>query len=172
VGRELTDAGSLFASGGVGGGYGPLSGLADIARTTDGRLRDVTLSRSPLLHDSVGTRFQLNRPLADFSVSYALGRDRFETDTTFDDDSDALQLAVSRQLGQRWRGEVSVSRYSQDFIVANRKNDDQAVRLIVARELARGSNLSLTIERNRRVSGLDPFDENYFRLSFGHNFGR
>ena len=171
-GRELTDAGGLFVGGGAIGGDVALSSLADVVRTTDGRLRDVTLSSSPLRRQSAGARFEVRGEAATFRLSVAQSEDRFEFDETLDNDLTTVQVSGSRQFGPRWRGEVSATQWDQDFTVLGTANEDQSLGLVVARAVGRSSRLEVEIQRNRRVGDLDPFDENVVIVSIGKDFRR
>ena len=150
---------------------GPLSGLTDVTRTTDGRLRGVVLSRSTLRRENAGLRFAVAGDRFGLSTALERTRDRFETDTQFDNDWTVLQVAVSRQMSERWHGEASVSHWDQEFTTAGEESEDRSLRLALYRSMGRASQFVMRFERNRRVSELNPFDENVIVVSFGRDFG-
>lgn len=172
AGRELTDAGSVFAAGGTAVGcQGDLSGLSNVPNRTDGRLQGAVSSTSPVRRESLGLRFNIDGSLANFSLVIGAAQDRFAIDSDFDNESMTAQLSATRQFGQQWLGEIFLRSWIQDFRSIGR-NDDQSVRLALSHTLARSSRLEFVLERNRRVSERTPFDENVLFVSFGHNFGR
>lgn len=171
-GRELTDAGLLFASGGVMGGALDTSGLLSVPRTEDGRLQGVVLSRSPLRRRTAGASFEVGGEFGRFSVSLATAEDRFETDPNLDSDSTTLTLGGVRQLNPLWEIEAYVTRFDQDYMVIATENEDHFLRVTLSRQLARSTHLRLSLERNRRVSAVDAFDENLALVSLRRDFGR
>ena len=173
AGRELTDAGNVFSAGGSSVGcQGELSGLADVSRTTDGRLQGVVLSSSPLRRESVGLRFDVNGQITTFSASVGMAKDRFETDLDSDNDSTSLFIYGSRRLGQQWRADFSILRWEQNLSRRNVDSEDRSVHVGLARTLPRSMYVAFSLEHNQRLSDVDPFDENVAYLSFGRNFGR
>jgi hypothetical protein len=170
-GKELTDAGSLFAAGAV-VGQGPLSALAEVSATTDNRLHGVVLTNSPLRRESLGVHFQVAGQLGTFGASVATAQDRFDTDTLLDNDATSTSVTATRQFGRRWRGELLLSRWDQRFTSDQRKTVDDTYRLSLARTLGGASQVSVTLERNSRDSLLDPYSEKVVRVLLGHDFRR
>jgi len=116
--------------------------------------------------------FQVDSALGNFRATFSMAQDRFEEDTTYDNDSTILEVSGSRDFAHHWRAELTARLWIQDFIDLGDKNEDQFVRLALSRLLARNMRLILSFEQNRRVSGVDPFDANEYFLSFGRDFGR
>ena len=99
-------------------------------------------------------------------------QDRFEEDSTYDSDSTILEASGSRDFAHHWRADLTARLWVQDFIDLRDKNEDLFVRVSLSRLLPRGTRLTLSFERNRRVGGVNPFDANDYFLSFGRDFGR
>ena len=110
--------------------------------------------------------------LGSFRVTFSMAQDRFESESTFDNDSTVVEISGSRDFAHHWRAELAARLWVQDFIDLGEKNEDQFVRFALSRLLARNMRLVLSFERNRRVGGVDPFDANEYFLSFGRDFGR
>lgn len=173
AGREITDAGSAFAGAGVAIGCpGDLSGLASAARRTDNREQGGVSTTNPFVRAGGSLSFQVDSALGNFRATFSMAQDRFEEDTTYDNDSTILEVSGSRDFAHHWRAELTARLWVQDFIDLGEKNEDQFVRLSLSRLLARNMRLTLSFEQNRRVGGVRPFDANDYFLSIGRDFGR
>ncbi len=173
AGQEITDAGSAFAGAGVAIGCpGDFSGLASVARTTGNREQGTVATTNPLVRAGGSLSFQVDSALGDFRATFSLARDRFEEDSTYDNDSTIFEVSGSRVFAQHWRADLSARLWVQDFIGLTDKNEDRLVRFSLSRLMARNMRLTLSFEQNRRVGGVNPSDANDFFLSFGRDFGR
>src|SRR5690606_10779680 len=63
------------------------------------------------------------------------------------------------------------SHWDQEFTTAGEESEDRSLRLALYRSMGRASQFVMRFERNRRVSELNPFDENVIVVSFGSDFG-
>jgi hypothetical protein len=172
AGSELTDAGSVFAGGGGAVSCrGELnSALTYVDNITQGRWQDAISSKSPVKRESIGVRFDVDGAVADFRLIVGASQDSFEIDPASNNDSSTISLYASRQFTPLWRGEASLLRWDQDFEAAG-ESEDQSLRLALSRALADAAFLEFSLRRDRRVGGLNPFDENQLFLSFGRTFG-
>jgi hypothetical protein len=107
-----------------------------------------------------------------FSATISRAEDRFEADSTYDNDSTIVELSGSRDFARHWRAEISARQWVQDYVDLGDRNDDRTFGCAVSRYLARSSRLTLSFEQNRRAGGVDPFKENEYFLIFGRGFGR
>jgi len=172
AGREITDAGSAFAGAGVAVGCpGDFSGLASVARTTDNREQGTVSTTNPLVRAGGSLSFQVDSVVGNFRATFSMAQDRFEEDSTYDNDSIVVEVSGSRDFAHHWRAELTARLWVQDFIDLGDKNEDQFVGLSLSRLLARNMRLTLSFEQNRRVGGVGPFDANEYFLSFGRDFG-
>lgn len=173
AGREITDAGNAFAGAGVAVGCpGDFSSLASVARTTDNRGQGIVSTTNPLVRAGGSLSFHVDGALGNFRATFSLAQDRFEEDSTYDNDSTILEVSGSRDFAQHWRAELTARLWVQDFDNLGDENEDQIVRFSLSRLLARSMRLTLSFEQNRRVGGVGPFDANEYFLSFGREFGR
>ena len=173
AGREITTAGSLFTGAGVAVGCpGDFSGLANAARTADNRIQGGISTTSPFVREGGSLTFLTNSELANFRATFSMAQDRFDEDTTFDNDSTIFEITGSRDFAVHWRAELIARLWIQDFVDTGAKNEDRTFRLSISRLLARNMRLILTYEQNRRVSGVGPFKANDYFLSIGRDFGR
>lgn len=173
AGREITDAGSLFAGSGVAIGCpGEFSSLASVARTTDNRIREVVATTNPMVRTGGSLSFQVDGELGSFRTTLSIAGDRFEEVSTFDNDSTILEVSGSREFARYWRAELSATRWVQDFRELGNKNEDRFIGLELSRILARGYRVSLSYEQIRRVGGVGPFDANEYFLTIGRDFRR
>lgn len=171
AGREITDAGSLFAGAGVAADCpGDFSSLSSVARTTDSRLQEVVSTTSPLVRAGGSVSFEVDGILGSFRATFSMTEDRFEGGSTYDNDSTIVEISGSREFARNWRAEVTARRWVQDFIDLGDENEDRFVSLSLSRLLARSMRLTLSFEQNRRVGGVGPFDENRYFLAFGRDF--
>ena len=173
AGREITDAGQLFAGAGVAIGCpGDLSSLASAARTTDNREQGGLSTTDPFVRGGGSVSFETDRALGNFRATFSMARDRFDEDTTYDNNSTILEVSGWRDFAQHWRVELTARRSVQDFIESGEKNEDQLIRFSLSRLFARNMRLIFSYDRNSRVAGVGPFDANDFFLSIGRDFGR
>lgn len=174
-GRELTDAGQLFATGGVLGSTLDVSGLLAGPRGVDGRLQGVALSRSPQRRQSAGASFEIRSDFGRLNVSLVAFEDEFDNEPNFNNDSTSATIGGSRRLNPVWQIEGYVTRFAQDYTTLAIENEDQFARITVSRQLARNSSLGFTLERNRRVNAVDTvdaFNENAVFVALRHGFGQ
>jgi hypothetical protein len=101
-----------------------------------------------------------------------LAQDRFEDDSTYDNDSTIFEVSGSRDFAHHWRAELTARLWVQDYLELDVKNEDQNVRVSLSRRLARGMRLTLSYEQSRRDGGVGPFDAHDYFLTFGRDFGR
>jgi hypothetical protein len=173
AGREITDAGSAFLSAGVTIGCpGDFSGLASVARTTDNRGQGTVSTTNPLVREGGSLTFEVDSALGNFRATFSLAQDRFEDDSTYNNDSTILEVSATRQFARHWRADLMARLWVQDYIELDDNNEDQYIRISLSRLLARSMRLTLSFEQNRRVGGVGPFDANEYFLSFGRDFGR
>lgn len=173
AGQEITDAGSAFTEAGVAVACpGDLSGLDNVARTTENREQGTIPTLNPLVRAGGSLSFEIERDLGRFRATVSLAQDRFENDATFDNDSTILELSGSREFAQHWRASLTARLWIQDYVDLDDKNEDQFFGVSLSRLLARNMRLTLTYERTRRVGGETPFDANDYYLTFGRDFGR
>lgn len=171
-GRELTDAGQLFATGGFSGSAPDVSGLPSLPQGVDGRLQGVILSRSPLRRRSAGASFEMGSERGRFNVSLSAFEDEFENEPSLDNDSTSVTAGGSRRLNPMWQIEGYVTVLAQEYGEIAAESEDQFLRLTVSRRLARSSSLGFSLERNRRVDAADAFDENAAFVTLRRDFGR
>ena len=173
AGREITDAGSLFAGASVAVGCpGDADSFASVARTTNNRSQDVISTTNPLVRSGGSVSFEINGERGSLGASFSMAQDRFEEGTSFDNDSTIVEISGSREVAQYWRAELTARLWIQDFIDHGRKNEDRFVRLSITRLLARNMRVTLSFDQNRRVGGVGTFNANDYFLSFGRDFGR
>jgi len=173
AGREITDAGRLFAGAGVAVACpGDFSGLASAARTTGNREQGGLPTTDPFVREGGSLSFETDSALGSFRATFSMAQDRFDEDTTYNNDSTILELSGWRDFAQHWRVELTARRWVQDFIDSGEKNEDQLIHFSLSRLFARNMRLIFSYDRYRRVAGVDPFDANDFFLSIGRDFGR
>jgi hypothetical protein len=173
AGQEITDAGSAFTDAGVAIGCpGTLSSLASVARTTDNREEGTVATQNPFVRAGGSFSFLVDSALGDFRATFSLAQDRFEDDSTYDNDSTIFEVSGSRDFAHHWRAELTARLWVQDYLELDDKNEDQNVRFSLSRLLARGMRLTLSYEQSRRDGGVGPFDAHDYFLTFGRDFGR
>ena len=173
AGREITDAGNLFAGAGVAIGCpGDLGSLANVARTTSNREQEVISTTNPFVRSGGSLSFEVDGRRSSLRATFSMAQDRFEGDSTFDNDSTIFEVSGSRDFARHWQAELSARLWIQDFNDLGDENEDRVIRFSLSRLLARGMRLTLSFEQNRRVGGLGEFDANDYFLSFGREFGR
>lgn len=173
AGREITDAGSAFTDAGVAIGCpGTLSSLASVARTTDNREQGTVSTQNPFVRAGGSLSYQMDGALGHFRATFSMAQDRFEDDSTYDNDSTIFEISGWRDFAHHWRAELAARLWIQDYIELDDKNEDQFVRFSLSRLLSRGMRLTLSYEQNRRDSGVGPFDAHDYFLTFGRDFGR
>lgn len=173
VGREITDAGNAFAGAGVAVGCpGDVGDVSSVSRTTRNREQGTIPTTNPFVREGGSVSFIWDSALGDLRATFSLSQDRFEEDSTLDNDSTAVELSGSRDFARHWRTAVSARLWVQDFDDIGEKNEDYSVGLSVSRLLSDNMWLSLSFERNRRDGGVDPYDSNEYFLSLGRSFGR
>lgn len=173
AGREITDAGSAFTDAGTAIGCpGTLSNLASVARTTDNREQGTVSTQNPFVREGGSLSFLMDSALGHFRATVSLAQDRFEDDSTYDNDSTIFEVSGSRDFAHHWRAELAARLWIQDYVEQDDKNKDQFVRFSLSRLLARGMRLTLSYEQNRRDGGVGPFDAHDYFLTFGRDFGQ
>jgi len=173
VGREITDAGDAFTGAGVAVGCpGDVAGISSASRTTRSREQETISTTSPFVRAGGSLSFLWENEMGNFRATFSLLQDRFKEESTFDNDSTAIELSGSREFARHWRAELTARLWVQDFSELGEKNEDQSVGLSVSRLLSRDMYLSLSYDQNRRVGGIGEYDENVFFLSVGREFGR
>lgn len=173
AGREITNAGNAFADAGVAIGCpGTLSGLASVARTTDNREQGTVATQNPFVREGGSLSYELDGSQGKFRATFSLAQDRFEEDSTYDNDSTVFEISGTRDFAHHWRAELTARLWIQDYTQLDDKNEDQYIRFALSRLLARGMRLTLSFEQNSRDSGVNPFDANDYFLTFGRDFGR
>lgn len=171
--KEITDTGEIFRLAGLfGPGQVALGSFSELAQATEGRLRDAVLTRSPLRRANLGGRLDINGVRTNYSISLGAAEDRFEVEETFNNDSSTVQFSARRALGSRWTGEVSLAAWNQDFRTVDQDARDETGRLVITRSFGRNIRAAFLLERTRRVSELDPFQENFYQVSVGYDFSR
>lgn len=172
-GREITDAGSAFANAGVAIGCpGELRDLASVVRTTGNREQGVVPTTSPFVRSGGSVSLTVEGESGGLRATFSMAQDRFEEQSTFDNDSTIVEVSGSRDFARRWRAELTARFWIQDFVERGEENEDRFIRFSLSRLLGRNMRLTLSYEKNRRVGGVGPFDANDYFLSFGRDFGR
>ncbi len=173
AGREITDAGDAFAAAGVAIGCpGDLGSLASVARTSDNRGQGIIATQNPLVRSGGSLSFEVDSEFGDIRATFSLAQDRFEEDTTFDNDSTVIEVSGSRDFARHWRANLTARLWMQDFVESGDENEDQTIRFALSRLFGRNMRLTFSYERTRRADGVRPFDANDYFLSFGRDFGR
>jgi hypothetical protein len=172
AGREITDAGSVFENAGVAVGCpGDLGSLESVARTAGNREQGVVSTTNPLVRQGGSLSFHVDGELGNFRATISRAQDRFQEDSTFDNDSTVFEVSGSRDFAHYWRASLTARLWIQDFLDRGDKNEDQFVRVSLSRLLARGMRLTFSVEPTRRVAGFGEFDSNEYFLSIGRDFG-
>lgn len=182
-GREYTDAGGLFRSGGgVSGlnGFGSLGGyggggLFDVRRLQDSRLSDVLLTSNPLERSNLTVGWRVTGQRTTFFVSAGAWQDRFEVDSSLDNDGTHADLELTREFSPRWSGRIAVRAYRRDFELTSRQQDDVTSYLSTTFELGARAGITAEYRRYSRDSntvGSTGFDENLYSVFFNYTFGQ
>lgn len=173
AGQEITDAGNAFTNAGVAIGCpGDLGSLAGVARTTGNREQGVVPTTNPLVRAGGSLSFEVDGTVGHFRATFSMAQDRFEQDSTFDNDSTIFEVAGWRDFARHWRAELTGRLWVQDFTDLGDKNEDQFFRFSLSRLFARNMRVTFSFERTRRVGGINPFDATDYFLSIGRDFGR
>jgi hypothetical protein len=167
--RELTDAGEVFRLGGIPGVGAPdaVGGAGGSFDIDDARLRDVVLTASPLRRSSIETQFQISGERSTLFFTAGISEDRFEVDSTLDNEGVNLRLSLARNLTALWSAELDVRLWRKDYEAFINEIDEVFSRLALTRHLGRRANLVFSAGHNTR-SGASPFDENVYTIWFNY----
>jgi hypothetical protein len=185
VSQDYTDAGQLFRLGGLPAtsqvplSTVPESGAEDaeatgseMLDTTDSRSTDVVLTDDPSLRSSIGLQLSLVGRLSNIGLSFEIAENNFVTNNSLDSDLTVLSLSLGHDFGGSWRLELGIRATDEDFTTRNVENEDRYGRLALTHAVGRQSRLSIAVRGNRRDAGVNPYDENEYTVSFGHEFTR
>lgn len=182
--QDYTDSGELFSLGGmglasqaapaavpnaeaVGQGFG-----SEELDTNDARLANVVLNDDASLRSAVGMLLTLAGRDTNVGVSLEAAENDFVTDDTLDSDLQLASVSIAHNLGGAWRFDAGMTLFKERYATSNVENKDQHFRVALVRAVGRNSNLAVEFQRNRRHGGVDLYDENVYRLSFGHDLTR
>jgi hypothetical protein len=93
-------------------------------------------------------------------------------DSTLDRDLEVFSVSLARNLGASWRLDLGMTFGNEQFVTTGVENEDEASRLGLFRAVGRKSSIGADYRRTRRQQGLNPYEEDLYRLSFTHDLTR
>lgn len=182
--KEYTDAGELFRLGGVPATRrvslsavpGTLATQDEIGSSELGlnetRLNSVVQSADPALRSTAGLQLSLTGRRIDVGISFETAENKFVTGSTLSSDLEIFSVSASREIGGQWRVGVGVTFLEEDFSELGVNNGENDGAITLTRLVGRQSTLSIRYGRSHRGSGINQFEENVYRISFGRRVTR